>query len=111
VTLPQGLGRLDAAGVGLFLMAAAESFNVFSALNSSPWTSENFGADPEKARSCREYVRLAVAANLGLGFGTSLLARSWWPLIGTSLVSIWMWGIYERALKRGAVAGSTGWIR
>jgi hypothetical protein len=109
--LPRGLGKLDAAGVGLFLMAAAESFNVFSALNSSPWTSENFGADPEKAKSCREYVRLSVLANTGLGFGTSLLARSWWPLIGTSVVSIWMAWVYERALRRGAITGSTGWAR
>jgi hypothetical protein len=31
-------------------MAVAESFNVYSALTSSPWTMESFGADERKAK-------------------------------------------------------------
>jgi len=103
--------KLDAAGVGLFMVAAAESFNVFSAMNSSPWTAENFGADPAKAESCRRYVLIAVVANSGLGLGASLLAKSWWPLVGTISVSAFMWIVYDRALKRGLAAGSYGWTR
>jgi hypothetical protein len=100
---------ISAAGVGLFLMATAESFNIISAMCSSPWTAENFGADEEKASSTRKYVMMAAVGNLGLGFGTSLLAHSWWPLIGTGIVSVAMWFVYDHALKKGMAAGSTGW--
>lgn len=103
--------KLDAAGVGLFILAAAESFNVYSAFCSSPWTVENFGADDEKARTAMYYATMAGAANVGLGFGASLLARSWWPLVGTSAVTVVMLYIYRRALAKGQAAGSTGWAR
>jgi hypothetical protein len=98
-----------AAGVGLFMVAAAESFNIFSAVNSSPWTAENFGADEEKARSCNQYVAISVVANEGLGIGASLLAGNWWPLVGVTIVSAFMWWLYKRALARGMARGSTGW--
>ena len=97
------------AGVGLFLVAAAESFNIFSAMNSSPWTAENFGADERKAKSCREYVAISAAANTALGVGASILGGSPWPFVGTSLVTLFMWWLYRRALARGMAAGSTGW--
>jgi hypothetical protein len=104
-------GKLTGAGVGLFLVATAESFNVYSAFCSSPWTAENFGADEAKARSTKEYVLIAGAANIGLGLGASLLADMWWPLVGTSLVTVVMTMIYWRALRRGMSTGSTGWQR
>jgi hypothetical protein len=96
-------------GVGLFLVAAAESFNIFSAMNSSPWTAENFGADEKKARSCREYVGISLVANAGLGVGASILAANIWPFVGTSIVSLFMWWLYRRALLRGLETGSAGW--
>lgn len=101
--------NVSSAGVGLFMVAAAESFNIFSAMNSSPWTAENFGADEEKAKSCKYYVIVSVLANTGLGYGASLLAGNMWPLIGTLLVSFFMVWIYWRALDRGMKANSTGW--
>lgn len=104
---PNGGGT--GAAVGLFLVACAESFNIFSAMNSSPWTAENFGADEQKAQSCRRYVYISLVANEALGFGASLLAHNWWPLFGTTAVSGFMWYTYDRALKRGMAAGSTGW--
>ena len=97
------------AGVGLFLVAAAESFNIFSAMNSSPWTAENFGADERKAKSCREYVAISAVANTALGVGASMLGGSIWPFIGTTLVTIFMWWLYQRALRRGLEAESVGW--
>ena len=103
------IGAMDAAGVGLFLVAAAESFNIFSAMNSSPWTAENFGADERKAESCKEYVMWASVANTGLGVGASILAGSYWPLIGVVAVTAFMIWIYWRALKRGMENNSAGW--
>lgn len=99
------------ASAGIFLMALAEAFNVYGALNSSPWTAENFGADPEKARSCRRYVLQADAVNVALGVGTSLIARNPWPLLGILLITVYMHWMYERALKKGAVAGTAGWAK
>ena|ERR1700751_294922 len=109
IQLPPMNLDIDSAGVGLFLVATAESFNIVSAMCSSPWTAENFGADEEKRRSTWKYVGLATGGNLALGFGASLLAKSWWPLIGTGLVSIGMVAVYRHALNKGAKAGSTGW--
>jgi hypothetical protein len=106
-----GLGAMSAAGVGLFLVASAESFNIFSAMNSSPWTAENFGADEQKAKSCKEYIVWACVANAGLGVGASMLAASWWPLVGVMLVNVFMIWIYWRALKRGMESGSQGWAK
>lgn len=102
-------GKQNAAAVGFVLVAAAESFNIFSAMNSSPWTAENFGADEQKAKSCKEYVMWSVVANEALGLGASALARSLWPLIGTTIVTLFMVWIYWRALARGMNAGSTNW--
>lgn len=102
-------GAQTSAGVGLFMVAAAESFNIFSAMNSSPWTAENFGADERKAESCRQYVTISAAANTALGVGASMLGGSVWPLIGTTAVTIFMWWLYRRALERGMKVGSTGW--
>lgn len=99
----------SAAGVGLFMVAAAESFNIFSAMNSSPWTAQNFGADDEKARSCKQYVVISVLANTGLGGGASLLSGNAWPLVGTTAVSVFMVIIYWRALEKGRRMNSMGW--
>lgn len=101
----------SSATAGIFLMALAEAFNVYGALNSSPWTAENFGADPEKARSCRRYVLQADAVNVALGVGTSLIAKNPWPLIGILLITIYMHMMYEKALRKGAVAGSSDWAK
>ena len=91
------------------MVAFGESFQVFGALNSSPWTSENFGADPEKAASCRRYVQMAIVSNAFMGGLGSYLTKSWLPLGVTMGVSFFMWYLYERALQKGAVAGSEGW--
>lgn len=101
---------ISPAAVGLTLVASAESFNIFSALTSSPWTAENFGADERKAKSTKEYVLISVAANEALGLGASLLGQTPWPFVGTTLVSGFMWWIYWRALDRGKEAGSVGWL-
>lgn len=103
------MGSMGAAGVGLFLVATAESYNIFSAMTSSPWTAQSFAADERKAAAMREYVAIAVGANTALGVGASLLAGNWWPLLGTIAVSLFMWWIYWRALKRGLAENSKGW--
>lgn len=103
------LGTNRAIGAVLFLTASNTAIDVFSALNSSPWTAEAFGGDPKKAASCREYVIHAMAMSTGLCAGSSVIAKSWWPIIGATVLNGYMWWIYERALHRAGAANSTGW--
>jgi hypothetical protein len=98
------------AAAGMFLLAVGEAFNVYGALNSSPWTAENFGADPEKARSCRRYVLYADVANIALGIGASLVAESPAPFIGILAITVYMHCMYEKALRKGKDSGSTNWL-
>jgi hypothetical protein len=93
----------------LFMGAAQMAMDVFSALSSSPWTSENFGADPDKAKSAREYVWQAIVFSSAYGVAGGIIAESWWPIIGVVIINLYMWWIYDRALKRGAKSGSVQW--
>ncbi len=95
----------------LFLTSAMTTLDAYSTLNSSPWTSENFGADPDKAKSCREYVRHAVVVSVGYSVAAAVIAESVWPVVGSVVSNAYLVWLYERALKRGATAGSSGWSR
>jgi hypothetical protein len=107
VELPIG----DAAAAILFVTSVNNAIDVFSATNSSPWTAENFGGDPEKVASLREYVAHAIALTAITNIIGAGVARSVWPLAGATLASAYMWWLYERAVKRGMVSGSDGWAR
>lgn len=101
----------NVVGALLFLAAGTNALDVYSALNSSPWTAENFGADPEKAASCREYIFHSILVTSFFGITSGVIAQSWWPIIGTILANAYMWWLYNRALSRGAVAGTGGWAK
>jgi hypothetical protein len=106
-----GLGS-DAARVGaaiLFLQASTNAMDVFSAVNSSPWTAENFGGDQAKSASVREYVWHGVGLTVFYIVGASVLARSWWPIFGGGVTLAYMYFLYSRALERGAARQSQGW--
>ncbi len=99
----------DAAGAILFLQGTMTMMDVMSALNSSPWTSENFGASPEKAATAREYVMHALVVGASIDVVAALVAKSWWPIIGAAATGTYLYWIYERALQRGSQSGSSGW--
>lgn len=98
-----------ATGGVLFLVAVDAALNAYSSINSSPWTSESFGGDPEKAASCRRYVMIANGASLGLGLLGSVISGSYWPLIGAAVVVIGMHYLYSSALAKAADSGSSDW--
>lgn len=104
-------GSIDANGslVGFSITLAGLAFEVFSAHCSSPWTSESFGADPDKADSARKYVYRSIVVTEVLGLGGVLLSKNLAPLVATSLVSAYMWWTYDRALTSAAENKSTGW--
>lgn len=111
VTSGGGEGAASGRAVAalLFMTSAMTTLDAYSTLNSSPWTSENFGADPDKAKSCREYVRHAIVFSSAYAVFAAYIAGSWWPLLGSAASNGYLYWLYERALSRGAKAGSSGW--
>lgn len=106
-----GLGS-DAARIGaaiLFLQASTNAMDVFSAVNSSPWTAENFGGDASKSASVREYVWHGVGLTIFYVVGASVLAKSPWPVVGGGITLAYMYWLYQRALTRGEARQSQGW--
>ena len=93
----------------LFLTAAMTTLDAYSTLNSSPWTSENFGADEYKAASSRGYVKHAIVFSTAYALAATMIAGSLWPLVGSTIANAYLWWLYERALARGASTGSKGW--
>lgn len=104
-------GSINTGGavVGFSITLAGLAFEVFSAHCSSPWTSESFGGNPEKADSARRYVRRSIVVTEILGLGGMLLVRSWMPFVATTVVSVYMFATYEVALNKAADSGSQSW--
>lgn len=100
-------GRMVAAI--LFLQSSMEAMDVYSALNSSPWTAQSFGADPEKRKACLEYVHHGVGITTFYCVGAAALAKNWWPIIGGGITTAYMYWLYKRALSRAQASGSTSW--
>jgi hypothetical protein len=95
----------------LFLTSAMTTFDAYSTLNSSPWTAENFGADPEKVKSLREYVIHAIAFSMFYAVVSSVMAESPLPFIGALSSNVYLSYLYYRASQRGKVAGSSNWAK
>jgi hypothetical protein len=95
----------------LFMTSAMMTLDAYSTFESSPWTAENFGADPAKAASCREYLWHAVGYSMIYAVASAAIAGSWWPVIGAAISNAYLIWLYLRALDRGATSGSTGWAK
>lgn len=104
-----GDGSKRALSALLFIGASTNAMDVYSALNSSPWTAESFGGDPEKAKACLEYVHHSVAVTGFYAIASALIARNPWPIYGWILAAAYMYWLYRRALSRAEARGSTSW--
>lgn len=116
-----GFGGGALAGL-LFIGAGTNVYDAFSAVMSSPWSTEKFTEDPEAEKMAREYVRHAIIISWIYAIGGAILARNsgsgksnlWvWPIIGALGVTVYMYWLYNRALNRatsgeGMSAGSAG---
>jgi hypothetical protein len=100
-------GMLSYQAAGLFLMSLGSAFEVLSAMNSSPWTIENVGANPEKAKSAMKYTYLGLGMAAAIGAGASLLTATVWPLIGVALVSALMIFVYRHAIGNAERNGNS----
>ncbi len=91
----------EAAAALAFGVYADLAFNLFSAMNSSPQTTELFADD--RAESLWKYVKIADVAALGFGLiGVVLAHGSWWPMVGALTVVVLMHAMYAHALKAGS---------
>lgn len=95
----------------LFMNSGMQTLDAYSTFESSPWTAENFGADEDKARSCKEYLIHAVVYSMVYAGASSLLAESVFPILGSGISNVYLIWLYLRALRRGAVSGSTDWAK
>ncbi|HXR53509.1 MAG TPA: hypothetical protein VN793_00535 [Acidimicrobiales bacterium] len=104
-----GMDNRRAIAALLFIAASTNAMDVYSALNSSPWTAESFGGNPAKADACRGYVRHAIGVSTFYTVGAGIIGRSWWPVVGGALANVYMFWLYERALARADESGSQTW--
>jgi len=93
----------------LFIQASTNALDVYSALNSSPWTAQSFGADPEKRKACLEYVYHSIGVTAFYAIAASLIAQNPWPIIGMVIADTYMYWLYNRALNRAQESGSQSW--
>lgn len=107
--LPSGGKDGKALAAILFVQSSTNAMDVYSALNSSPWTAQSFGADPEKRAACMEYVYHSLVVTAFYNGTAAVLAQSWWPILGWALASGYMYWLYTRALRRAQESGSTDW--
>lgn len=93
----------------LFLTSAMTTLDAFSALNSSPWTAESFGADEKRATALQEYVNHAVIFSMGYAVVSAAIAESAYPIVGALIANAYLVWLYDRARKRAEANGNSGW--
>lgn len=82
----------------LFLEGVGQGYNVISATNSSPQTTEVFG-DERRRRSLMKWVGIGLGQLFAFMALASIIARSWWPLIGGGMVAGVMGWSYRHASR------------
>lgn len=102
-------GTKNAVAALLFLQSGMYVLDAYSTLNSSPWTAESFGGDPDKVRSLKEYVGHAMVYSTVYNVAAAVIAESPWPVIGAVVNNTYLVWLYWRASRRGAKTGSEGW--
>lgn len=102
------IGAITGVGAALlFIGAGTNVYDAFSAVMSSPWSTEKFTNSPEEEKKGRKYVRHAIIISwIYAGVGTMLAYKSagWklavWPLFGALIVTIYMYALYNNAIKQ-----------
>ena len=96
------MDKLALAGLAIMVGVYADlAFNLYSAMNSSPQTTELFARD--RADTLMKYVRIADIAAAAFGLLGWMLTgfSSLGPLLGVGVVIIVMHMMYAHALKAG----------
>lgn len=82
-----------------FGIYAALGYDVMSATNSSPQTTEMFASD--RSSTLMKWVKIGAVQGLALGAFGSYLEGSYWPLIGTAAALGIMYLEYRHADSSG----------
>lgn len=93
-----------ALAASLFIGAGTNVYDAFSAVMSSPWSTEKFTADSTEAKMAREYVRHALIISWVYAIGGALITASKlsvYPIVGAGIVTAYMTWLYRRAIGRG----------
>lgn len=90
----------------MFIGAGTNVYDAFSAVMSSPWSTEKFTKDSQEEQMARQYVMHAMCISWLYAIGGAWLARSYWPLAGALLATVYMYWLYNRALNRSQSADS-----
>lgn len=102
----------DALAAILFMQSSQNTLDVYSTLNSSPWTAESFGADERRAKALKEYVTHAVVYSMVYAIAAGVIAKrryAWWIVIAALATNLYLVWLYMRASKRGRQAGDQNW--
>lgn len=101
---PTNGGRRGLAAL-LLLASATNAMDVYSAVNSSPWTAETVtGGDAAKESSLRRYCTHAIVQSAAInGLAAYTAGPGLWPfpIIGAVLETTYMSWLYWDAVKRG----------
>lgn len=89
----------SASAAVAFGVYADLAYNLYSATNSSPQTTELFAG--ERYNTLWKYVTIGHLQAFALGVFGSILDRSWWPLFGTVTIGAVMHGMYSHAVNQG----------
>lgn len=93
----------------LLMGAGTNVYDAYSAVMSSPWSTEKFTRDSEEAAMARRYVRHAITISWIYALGGAGLivadkgtpnAIAIVPLIGAAIATAYMTWLYQTALKR-----------
>ncbi len=88
-----------ATAAGFFLLSAAEVPNFLAGMMPSLMTIRRFNADERDTGTLRVGEALGTALALAVGVGASLIAHSWWPLVGTMAALVFLIVSYEWAIR------------
>lgn len=96
----------NATAALLFIASATNALDVFSAVNSSPWTAYNFANDEDAQTALRYYVTHAIVITALTNAIGALIAKRWWPIFGAAIASAYMFWLYEDAVAKGQANGT-----
>ena len=89
---------------GLLIGAGTNVYDAFSAVMSSPWSTEKFTNDPQEEAMAREYVMHAMCISWFYALAGAWIAHSIWPIAGAAVATVYMYWLYNRALSRSQTA-------
>lgn len=96
----------NATAALLFIASATNALDVFSAVNSSPWTAYNFANDQDAQKALKYYVTHAIIITGITNVVGALIAKRWWPIFGATIASVYMYWLYEDAVTKGEADGT-----